>query len=231
MMQGRDSRVAVVVATLNEESGIGPTIEEIQSVLTDSHLVVVDGNSIDRTVEIAKNMGADVSLQEGKGKGDAMLQGIRQLAPNARYVVFTDADYTYPAEFIPKMVEVLEHFPEVGMVIGNRFNGSQNFYKSYTNIFYIGNRLIAALQYMMNGIKLNDPLSGLRVVRAELVKDWKLKSKGFDIEAEINSVVDREGYRIVEIPIDYRRRLGEKKLKMRHGLGILKRILAESLIV
>jgi len=231
MMQGRNSRVAVVVATLNEESGIGPTIEEIQSVLTDSHLVVVDGNSIDRTVEIAKNMGADVSLQEGKGKGDAMLQGIRQLAPSARYVVFTDADYTYPAEFIPKMVEVLEHFPEVGMVIGDRFNGSQNFYKSYTNIFYIGNRLIAALQYMMNGIKLNDPLSGLRVVRAELLKNWKPRSKGFDIEAEINSVVDREGYRIVEIPIDYRHRLGEKKLKVRHGFGILKRILAESLIV
>ena len=228
-MQGRDSRVAVVVAALNEESGIGPTIQELQNVLTDSHLVVVDGNSVDRTVEIAKNMGVDVSLQEGIGKGDAMFQGVRHLHSSARYVVFTDADYTYPAEFIPKMVEVLDHFPEVGMVIGDRFSGSQNFDKSSANVFYIWNRFISAMQYLINGIRLNDPLSGLRVVRAELLKGWKPKSKGFDVEAEINSVVGRGGHRIVEIPIDYRRRLGQKKLGLRHGLGILLRIFTESM--
>jgi glycosyltransferase involved in cell wall biosynthesis len=228
MMQGRDSRVAVVVAALNEEIGIGATIEELQNVLADSHLVVIDGNSVDRTVEVAKNMGADVALQEGVGKGNAIFQGIRQLHPNARYVVFTDADYTYPAEYIPKMVEVLEHYPNVGMVIGDRFNGSQNFDKSSTNIFYIGNRLLAAFQYLLNGVKLNDPLSGLRVVRSELLKGWRPKSKGFDVEAEMNALVDRENYDIIEIPIDYRIRLGEKKLKLRHGIEILRRIITES---
>src|SRR3972149_3042059 len=226
-MEGCRSGVSVVVAALNEEIGIGPTLEELQRVLTDSHLVVVDGNSVDRTVEIAKNIGADVLLQEGTGKGDAIFQGIRQLHPSARYVVFTDADYTYPAEYIPKMVEVLEHFPQVGMVIGDRFSGSQNFDKSSVNIFYIGNRLIAAMQYLLTGVKLNDPLSGLRVVRAELLREWKPKSKGFDVEAEMNSLVGREGYSIAEIPIDYRRRLGKKKLGLRHGLGILMRIVTE----
>jgi hypothetical protein len=48
------------------------------------------------------------------------------------------------------------------------------------------------------------------------------------VEAEMNAIVGRKGYRIVEIPIDYRIRLGEKKLKLRHGLGIMKRILVES---
>jgi dolichol-phosphate hexosyltransferase len=229
MMQGRDSRVAVIVAALNEEGGIGPTIGELQSVLTGSHFVVVDGNSVDRTVEIAKNMGADVSLQDGIGKGDAMFQGVKQLDPSIRYVVFTDADFTYPAEYIPKMVEVLDHFPEVGMVIGDRFNGSQNFDRSRVNIFYIGNRFFAAMQYLINGVKLNDPLSGLRVVRAELLRTWKPKSKGFDVEAEINSVVERLGYLIAEVPIDYRHRLGKKKLGLRHGLSILSRIFSESL--
>jgi hypothetical protein len=71
-------------------------------------------------------------------------------------------------------------------------------------------------------------LSGLRVVRAEALRNWKPKSKGFDIEAEVNFFVEREGYRIVEIPIDYRSRLGEKKLKLRDGLWILKRIVSES---
>ena len=228
-MQRRDSIVAVVVAAMNEESGIGPTIDEIQHYVSDLHLVVVDGNSIDRTVEIAKNMGADVSLQVGFGKGAAMFQGIKQLHPNARYIVFTDADYTYPAEYIPKMVEVLEHFPKVGMVIGDRFSGSANFDRSHINIFYLGNRFFAAMQYLINGVRLNDPLSGLRVVRAELLKAWKPKSKGFDVEVEINSVIGRSGYDIAEIPIDYRPRLGKKKLGLRHAVNILLRIFTESL--
>ena len=45
----------------------------------------------------------------------------------------------------------------------------------------------------------------------------------------MNALVERRGYRIVEIPIDYRSRMGEKKLKLRHGLGIMRRIFAESL--
>lgn len=230
-MEGYPSSVSVIVAALNEETGIGPTLDELQRVLTGSHLIVVDGNSIDRTVEIAKNMGADVSLQEGSGKGGAMFQGIKRLSPNARYVVFTDADYTYPAEYIPNMVEVLDQDPSVGMVIGDRFKGELNLEKSLKNPFYLGNRMIALAQHVLNGIKLNDPLSGLRVVRTDVLRRWKPKSQGFDIEAEINFVVEREGYRIVEIPIDYRSRLGEKKLKLRHGFGILKRIMAESLTI
>ena len=221
--------ISVVIATLNEEEGVGPTLEEIQNVLGNPHLIVVDGKSLDRTVEIAENLGATVSLQDGTGKGDAIFQGLKQLSPEAQFVVFTDADYTYPAEYVPKMVEILEHNPTVGMVIGNRFNGEHNFKKSVTNPFYIGNRLLAFAQHVMNGIKLADPLSGLRVVRASILKNWKPKSKGFDVEAEMNFLVEREGHQIVEIPISYRPRLGEKKLKLRHGFGIMKRIIAESL--
>lgn len=222
------STISVVIAALNEEEGIGPTLEELQRVLNDPYLIVVDGKSVDRTVEIAKNMGADVLLQEGKGKGDAMFQGFRRLNSDVRYVVFTDADFTYPAECLPKMVEVLEHNPDVGMVIGNRFNGEHNFTKTVTDPFYVGNRLLAFAQQAINGVKLNDPLSGLRVVRSEIFKYWNPKSSGFDIEAEMNAVIGRQGYKIVEIPIGYRSRLGEKKLKLRHGFRILKRILVES---
>jgi dolichol-phosphate mannosyltransferase len=230
-MENTYSTVSVVIAALNEEEGIGPTLEELQKVLNNPYLIVVDGKSVDRTVEISKNMGADVLLQEGKGKGDAMFQGFRRLNSGVRYVVFTDADFTYPAEYVPKMIEVLEHNPEVGMVIGNRFNGEHNFDKSATNPFYIGNKLLAFAQYVVNGVKLGDPLSGLRVVRSEILEGWKPKSKGFDVEAELNALIGREGYKIVEISINYRRRLGEKKLKLRHGLGIMKRILAESLTI
>jgi dolichol-phosphate mannosyltransferase len=222
------SNVSVVIAALNEEEGIGPTIEELQKVLDNPYLVIVDGNSVDRTIEIAKNMGADVLLQEGKGKGDAMFRGFQNLSSKVPFVVFTDADFTYPAEYVPKMVEILKQRPDVGMVIGNRFKGQHNFSKSLTNPFYVGNRMLAFAQSVLNGVKLEDPLSGLRIVRSEILDGWRPKSKGFDVEAEMNAIVDRKGYRIVEIPIEYRDRLGEKKLKLRHGLGIMKRILFES---
>jgi dolichol-phosphate hexosyltransferase len=223
------SSVSVVIATLNEEQGIGPTIDELQKVLNNPYLLVVDGNSVDRTIEVAKNMGADVLLQEGAGKGDAMFQGFRTISSKVPFVVFTDADYTYPAEYVPKMVEILEQNPGVGMVIGNRFKGEYNLSKTLSNPFYLGNRLLAFAQTVMNGVKLDDPLSGLRVVRSEILDEWKPKSKGFDVEAEMNSIVERKGYKIIEVPIDYRCRLGEKKLKLRHGLGIMKRILVESI--
>ena len=231
MMQVSRSTVSVVVAAYNEEEGIGLTLEELQKFLKNPHLIVVDGNSTDRTVEIAKDMGAVVLFQDGKGKGDAIYKGIRKLGSDVHYVVFTDADFTYPAEYLPEMLDVLNKNPEVGMVLGDRFNGENNASKSSTNPFYIGNRLIAFAQHVVNGIKLNDPLSGLRVVRAEILRNWKPKSKGFDIEAELNYLVERKGYRIMEFPIDYRSRLGEKKLKLRHGFGILKRIVSESLNV
>ncbi len=224
------SNISVVIATLNEEEGIRPTIDEMQRVLNNPYVIVVDGNSVDRTIEIAKNMGADILLQKGKGKGDAMFQGIKQISSEVRYIVFTDADYTYPAEYIPNMIEILERNPKVGMVIGDRFKGNLNNSKSPANPFYLGNKIFAFAQLVMNGVNLDDPLSGLRVVRSEILEDWKPKSKGFDVEAEMNALVRRKGYRTVEVPIDYRDRLGEKKLKLRHGLGIMKRIISESFV-
>ena len=231
MIEQLNPHISVIIATLNEEEGIGPTIDEMQRVLNNPYLVVVDGNSVDRTIEIAKNMGADVLLQEGKGKGDAMFQGYRNISSKVPYIVFTDADYTYPAEYIPQMVEILEQNPKVGMVIGDRFKGKYNTSKSLTNPFYVGNRLLALAQLVMNGVKLDDPLSGLRVVRSEVLDGWRPKSKGFDVEAEMNALVGRRGYQIVEIPIDYRSRMGEKKLKLRHGIGIMRRIFTEGFTV
>jgi dolichol-phosphate mannosyltransferase len=116
------------------------------------------------------------------------------------------------------------------MVIGNRFK-SVGVDRSFRNPFYVGNKLLAFAQLVMNGVKLSDPLSGLRVVRSEALEGLKLKSKGFDIEAELNAIIEKRGYKIIEIPIEYRSRLGEKKLRVRDGLGIMRRIVAESFTI
>jgi len=218
----------VIVAALNEEEGIGPTLAEIKYFLDRPTCLVVDGKSTDRTVEAARRMGAEVILQKGSGKGDAINTSLEHArALNVKYVVFIDADFTYPAEYLPKMIRVLEENPDVGMVTGNRFNGRFHL-GSLHNILYSGNRLIAFVHNLLNGVQMNDPLTGLRVVRWEIVKDWSPSSTSFDIEVEVNHLVERKGFGIMEVPIHYRRRLGEKKLKIRHGFTILRRILVES---
>jgi glycosyltransferase involved in cell wall biosynthesis len=189
--------------------------------------LVVDGRSTDRTVEIAKNLGATVLLQDGLGKGNAISKAISHIDPAAKYVVLTDADFTYPAQYIPSMVQILEKAPKVGMVCGNRFIGYEDI-KVLSSVFYLGNRFIALTHNLLNGVTLADPLTGLRVVRASILRNWKVKSKGFDVEVELNHRVEREGFGIMEVPIRYRERLGQKKLGIKHGAEILKRIILET---
>jgi len=222
------SSVIAVLAALEEEEGIGLTIAELHKFLEKPWVLVVDGWSRDNTVKVAKEMYADVLFQEGEGKGNAVAEALKNINMDVDYVVFTDADYTYPAEFLPQMIRILEENPNVGMVCGNRFNSHFNL-KGMRDAFYLGNRLLAFTHNFLNGVKMRDPLTGLRVIRWKILKGWMPKSQSFDIEVELNHHVERQGYDIVEIPIYYRRRLGEKKLKMKHGFTILKRIVAESL--
>jgi dolichol-phosphate hexosyltransferase len=217
----------VIIAALNEEEGIGLTVAELMDTLKCTRVLVVDGKSTDRTIEVAKKMGAEIFLQDGLGKGDAIAKAIAHIDSSVDYVVLTDADYTYPAEYIPKMIRILENDPNVGMVCGNRFIGYEDL-KALNSIFYLGNRLIAFTHNLLNGITLTDPLTGLRVVRAGILRNWKVKSKGFDVEVELNHHVEREGFGIVEVPIKYRERLGEKKLGIKNGAEILKRIILET---
>jgi dolichol-phosphate hexosyltransferase len=218
----------VIIAALNEEEGIGLTIAELQTHLKNPQILVVDGKSKDRTVEIAKNIGTEVLTQNDRGKGDAIAKAITCIKPSTNYVVITDADYTYPAEYLPQMIQLLNENQDVGMVCGNRFNGKVN-KRALRDTFYIGNRLISYVHNLFNGVNMSDPLTGLRVVRAEILRDWKVKSKGFDVEVELNHLVEKKGFDILEIPIQFRVRLGEKKLKARHGAIILKRILLETI--
>jgi len=219
--------VQLVIAALNEEEGIGLTIAEMKDILGDISTLVVDGNSTDKTVELAKNMSAKVFCQDGKGKGDALKKALEHLDPDAKYIILTDADYTYPAEYVPDMINILDQNPQIGMVCGNRFNGHID-KKALYRVFHTGNKLLAFTHRVLNDVELKDPLTGLRVIRAEVIRDWNVKSKGFDIEVELNNYVKKQGYTIKEILIDYRARLGEKKLKARHGIAILNRIVKDT---
>ena len=223
----RDCSTQIIIAALNEEPGIGQTIIELLDNLSTNRVLVVDGKSHDRTVEIAKNCGANIAFQNGTGKGDAIAKALEYTNSDVKYIVLTDADYTYPAEYVPNMIEILERNPDVGMVCGNRFSQHVDS-TTLRGSFYLGNKLLAFAHNLLNGVDMRDPLTGLRVIRAGILRNTPLKSKGFDVEVELNHCVERKGFKIVEVPITYRKRLGEKKLKLRHGTTILKRILLET---
>jgi hypothetical protein len=128
------------------------------------------------------------------------------------------------------MIRVLEQVPEIGMVCGNRYSKELEG-NAFQGRFTFGNKLLAFAHSFFNDVGLQDPLTGLRVIRADILRKWVIKSKGFDIEVEMNNQVGKQGFGMLEIPIAYRERLGEKKLKMRHGATILKRILFESFTI
>lgn len=222
-----NSTIQLVIAALNEEEGIGATIAEMKDYLGDISTLVVDGKSDDKTAQLAKNMGARVIYQDGKGKGDAFAKALENLEPTAKYIILTDADYTYPAEYVPDMIKILDEYPEVGMVCGNRFNGHLE-KEALHRVFHAGNKMIAFAHKVLNDVELKDPLTGLRVIRVDAVRNWKVKSKGFDIEVELNNYVQKKGYLTREILIDYRERMGKKKLKARDGFAILRRILKDA---
>ena len=168
---GLSSSTQVLIAALNEEEGIGLTIAEINEYLNNPRILVVDGKSKDNTAQVAKSMGAKVIMQKGKGKGDAIALGLKNLDPDIDSVVINDADYTYPAEHLPQMIRILKENPQVGMVCGNRFNSHFHLI-GMRDVFYIGNSLIATAHSILNGVSMRDPLTGLRVIRPEIIRDW-----------------------------------------------------------
>ncbi len=213
----RISDVEVVIPTLNEEEAIGKVLDEIYSVgIKPEQVLVVDGHSTDRTREIAEEKGAKVILQEGKGKADAIKTAIKHIA--RPYMLVMDGDYTYPATEIPRLVEkASESYDEV---IGARLYGRENI----PLLHRFGNWIITRIFNLFFGTKLRDVLSGMYLVKLDLVKNLPIESKGFSIEVDVAAKVASITGKITEVPIHYRKRIGKKKLKMIHGALIVKDI-------
>ena len=112
--------VNIFIAALNEELGVGATISELSENINAKRILLIDGHSHDRTVDVAKDHGAEIFFQDGKGKGDALAKAVQCMGKDVKYVVITDADFTYPAEHLPEMIEILEKMPQVGMVCGKQ---------------------------------------------------------------------------------------------------------------
>jgi dolichol-phosphate hexosyltransferase len=224
-MPGRPDTV-VLIPAYREARGIGPVIDEVRGALS-ATILVINRPDGDNTGAVARASGATVVDQNGKGKGDAVrlgLEYVRGHYDRARFIGMIDADCTYPTVAMDSMRKILESNPDVGMVVARRENIANNGTASHA--FAWGNHMLARVHRVVNRIVLDDPLSGLRLIRAEIVRDWEPSARGFDIECELNDYVHNvKGLGISEVPVMYRERVGQKKLRFRHGFTILFRMI------
>lgn len=194
--------VCVLIPTLNEEKGIKKTID---SVPKKYDIIVIDGHSDDRTVEIVKKCGVKIIFCKKKGKGSAVRKAFKEL--DYDIFVLIDGDFTYNGADIPSLVgKVIEGHD---LVIGSRFKqGIKNMKFSRKT----GNIMLAKTFNFLNKSDFTDITSGLRAMSKRFVKSVDFVSDGFNIETEMNLRAVRQGFKFSEVPIKYMEREGQSKL-------------------
>ena len=202
-------RVSVVIPTRNEEASIGGVLVEVRRALAgwDFEVLVVDTASRDRTREIAAAEGARVVDEPRRGYGRAYKTGFA--AARGDVIATLDADLTYPADRIPEFaVCVLEG--KADFVSGDRLSRLRP--EAMSGMHRVGNAILNAAFRLLFRHPIRDSQSGMWVFRRSLLAAMDLRSDGMSLSEELKAEAIRQG-RFVEVPIDYRARVGEKKLQ------------------
>ncbi len=212
--KGEIMKVNVIIPTLNEEESIGHVLDKIpRSGKYNIEVIIVDGNSTDRTREIAKEKGAKIIIEKRKGYGRAYKTGFQHA--DGDIIVTLDGDDTYPAEKIEELVDFLiKH--DLDFISCERFSLMEKGAMSLTH--KVGNMILTLATRLLFGVKIKDSQSGMWVFRKSILKDLKLTSDGMPFSEEIKIEAWKK-FRCKEIPIVYRERKGEVKLNTwRDGL-------------
>jgi len=207
--------VTVVIPTLNEKEAIGKVIDELRAEGYEN-ILVVDGYSNDGTVDIVRERGVRLVYQHGAGKAGAIKTALEHV--KTPYMLVMDGDYTYDPRDIKRL---LAHTANYDEVIGVRVN-SQNM----GWLHRLGNKIINYTFNILFGAGLSDVCSGMYLIKTEILKRAELKSRGFNVEVEVAAYMCSYG-RVTEVPINYRRRVGRRKLRsFRDGFAIAMTILS-----
>jgi glycosyltransferase involved in cell wall biosynthesis len=217
-VQSVDSiKISIVMPTMNEEAAVGKVIGDAlkHSAPWDPEIVVVDSSS-DRTPEIASALGVRVIRQEPHGHGLALRAAM--LAARGDVVITTDCDDTYPMEYIPKFIDLIEK-EGYDAVSGNRINRLN---KAMPLANTLANRSFAALVRLLYRIPAHDVTTGMHAFRRDVIHSiaWET-NYSFPCELIVKTV--RHGYRWRELDIPYRERIGEVTLnRWRSGRAYLR---------
>lgn len=199
--------VAVIIPALNEEEAIGQVLTEIPCDAV-SDVIVVDNGSTDGTATVARAAGARVVGEPRRGYGSACLRGIAELrSPDV--VVFLDGDHSdHPAE-LPSLVQPIAD-DRADLVIGSRTLGEPQ-PGALTPQQVWGNRLACFLLRVLYCYRFTD-LGPFRAVRYRSLLDLGVSDPDFGWTIEMQIKALKRGLRVEEVPVSYRRRVGQSKI-------------------
>lgn len=206
---GSVESVSVVIPAFNEEKGVRESIQELREIFdtTDitAEIIVVDDGSQDKTAREAKAAGARViQHRSNRGYGASLKTGI--IAASNDIIVITDADGTYPAEYLPELLAKLEH---ADMVVGSRTGADVHIPLSRKPAKWF-------LRVMANYVadtKIPDLNSGLRVFRRDVAMQYfAILSDQFSFTTTITLAMLCDKYAVAYTPINYRKRQGKSKI-------------------
>ena len=225
-------KVCVLMPALNEESSIGATVDEIKVKRLkekgyDIEIVVVDGNSSDRTREIAEEKGARVIIERRRGYGRAYKTGFEN-CKDCDIIVTGDADGTYPFSTISELIEILEG-ENLDFVTTDRFGSQEE--GAMSNMHRFGNMVLSITLRFLYGVDIMDSQSGMWIFRRKKLDALNLTSDGMPLSEEIK-IEAFSKLKAREVPIHYTKRIGEKKIRsFKDGLScfwfLFKKKLAE----
>jgi hypothetical protein len=221
----RRTQVSVVVPAINEAKNIGQVLCQLPDDLHE--VILVDGNSQDDTVEVARRAYPDIRVltQSGRGKGDAFRTGFAAVTGNL--VVMLDADGSADPAEIPRFVEALEVGADFAK--GSRFlegGGSADI----TRLRSLGNTFLSGTANLLHGTHFTDLCYGYNAFWARCLPFISLDVPGFEVETLINLRIATAGMKITEVPSYESERLhGQSNLKtFRDGFRVLGTILSEA---
>ncbi len=199
-------KLTVSMITLNEERAVAKVVEDIRRVVADAEIFLVDSSS-DRTAEIGQQLGCRVFKQfPPKGYGPAMDRAVRDARGDV--VVTLDCDDTYPVGDIPKLVHLIDE--GFDLVNASRLTRRP---KAMPFANYIANRVFAWTARLLHGIKTTDVHSGMRAYRKSMIDSVQWDPNGPALPVDMLIIPYRMGFRVTEVPIEYRLRIGETTLR------------------
>jgi glycosyltransferase involved in cell wall biosynthesis len=206
-------KTTVIIPAKNEERSIGRIIDKCRKYADE--LLVVDGHSSDGTAGIARDLGARVVLDRGRGKGDGIRVGIREAKGDI--LVFLDADGSHDPDDIPKLVAPIRE-GRADMVVGSRgMGGSEELHGDVEKLLrMIGSDIILIGINKKFKVNLTDSQNGYRAIRTAAARALDLRENITTIEQEMTIKCLKKGFRIGEVPThEYARAYGDSVIKLR----------------
>jgi glycosyltransferase involved in cell wall biosynthesis len=198
-------KLTVSMITMNEEGAIAKVVGDIRGVAPDAEILVVD-SSKDRTPEIAASLGCRVLRQfPPQGYGPAMDRAVREAA--GEIVITLDCDDTYPVEAIPEMVALIDEGYDL---VNTTRVATRPQAMPFAN--FLANRTFALAARLLHGIRTTDVHSGMRAYRKSMVDAVSWNARGPALPVDMLVVPYRRGFRVTELVIDYRERIGTTTL-------------------